>query len=75
MIMFFWYIILINGKILFYISKCKRFRYRWKKKKIDLWFFDRKINVVFLYKYILIENMNVNIILVEKGKCFMYIGI
>lgn len=45
------------------------------EKKIDLWFFDRKINVVFLYKYILIENMNVNIILVEKGKCFMYIGI
>lgn len=45
------------------------------KKKIDSWLFDRKINVALLYKHILIENMNVNTTLVEKGKRFMHIGI
>lgn len=58
-----------------YISKCKRSRYRRKKKKIDSWLFDRKINVALLYKHILIEKMNVNTTLVEKGKRFMHIGI
>lgn len=46
-----------------------------KRKKIDSWLFDRKINVALLYKHILIENMNVNTTLVEKGKRFMHIGI
>lgn len=46
-----------------------------KRRKIDSWLFDRKINVALLYKHILIENMNVNTTLVEKGKRFMHIGI